>query len=607
MQKLVKRGTACLLVAALLLPGSLAFGTTAYAAAEEENEETDSVLSADHITLKAGEEAVIRLESEDLYYPIWQDGGASCISTELSEDRMEATVKGVMPGTATLTVSDYFGIAGSCEITVEPGEYSFPERKITMVEGETYVVTMPSNCVTRVTAESSGSYFFDWFYGYNRPVTVTQNSWLPNTFTITAREEGTAQVYAYFYENASDSEYLYADVMEVEVLARGIAETQKVMLPGEEDTLRTAGMMENLPMTWSSSNPSVASVDASGKVTAHTTGSTTITLIGYDSYGMYGTYTCELNVYDPKLSAETLEVSTYSTAELAVEDAGDSPEVVWSSSDPQVAEYSSYRGGVWAYSEGTCVITAEVYGRTLTCEVTVLNPHLNDELVLLTEGKTKTIEVEDVPSGSSVSYTSGDTSVAAVNRSGKITAKGEGSTAITVSVDEKELTCVVVVADSRIIETIQAAEDAIGSPYSNEKRMQDGYYDCSSLVWKSYKEAGVSVGSSTYAPTAAGMAEALVKQGKDVAYEMVGADELKPGDLIFYGGSNNGRYKGIWHVALYCGSYETEYTYWGGETFTAEYGVIIDAGTGSGGVRCKTIGLGSGTDDSVVLIARPLS
>ena len=177
--------------------------------------------------------------------------------------------------------------------------------------------------------------------------------------------------------------------------------------------------------------------------------------------------------------------------------------------------------------------------------------------------------------------------------------------AITVNVGETQLLCAVIVGSSKIIRTIQFAEDAIGSPYSNEKRMQDGYYDCSSLVWKSYKAAGVSVASSTYAPTAANMAKTLVDQGKAVAYEMTDADQLKPGDLIFYGGSGNGRYKGIWHVALYCGSYEVEYGYWG-TPYTIEYGIIIDAGSGSGNVRCQTISLGEGTDSSVVLIARPL-
>ena len=29
--------------------------------------------------------------------------------------------------------------------------------------------------------------------------------------------------------------------------------------------------------------------------------------------------------------------------------------------------------------------------------------------------------------------------------------------------------------------------------------------------------------------------------------------DLKPGDLIFYGGSDNGRYMGIYHVAIYVG------------------------------------------------------
>ena len=602
LQRLFKRGIACLTLAALLAPGSLQPSDTAYAAVSEDSRESESVLSESGITLQAGEETVLRVKDEDVYISFWSLGNDTYFTTELSEDRMEVTIKAVMPGTETIAVyNEFFQEIGTCEITVEPGTLRFPERKITLIEGDTYTLTMPDDASA---ARLSAGYAYSGS-AYYKNVSISQNPWMPNTYTITAQREGTAEIYAYFYENPTDSDYMYADVMEVEVLPRGIASTQVIMLPGEEETLKTSGMMENYPMTWSSSDPSVASIDMYGKVTAIREGVTTISLTGFDSYGMYGTYTCELNVYDPRLGTDTLDVILYHTAKLPIESIRSDSDIVWSSSDPDVAEYSPYSGGIFASGEGTCVITAEVYGKTLTCNVTVYNPRLNDEIILLTSGKTKTISVEDVPDGTSVTYTSGDTSVATVSKSGKITAKGEGSTAITVNVGETQLLCAVIVGNSKIIKTIQFAEDAIGSPYSNEKRMQDGYYDCSSLVWKSYKAAGVSVASSTYAPTAANMAKTLVDQGKAVAYEMMDADQLKPGDLIFYGGSGNGRYKGIWHVALYCGSYEVEYGYWG-RTYTSEYGIIIDAGSGSGNVRCQTISLGEGTDSSVVLIARPL-
>ena len=34
----------------------------------------------------------------------------------------------------------------------------------------------------------------------------------------------------------------------------------------------------------------------------------------------------------------------------------------------------------------------------------------------------------------------------------------------------------------------------------------------------------------------------------------LGSMDLQPGDLIFYGGRGNGRYMGIYHVAIYVGN-----------------------------------------------------
>ena len=38
-------------------------------------------------------------------------------------------------------------------------------------------------------------------------------------------------------------------------------------------------------------------------------------------------------------------------------------------------------------------------------------------------------------------------------------------------------------------------EEVLGAIYSQEKRMQEGYYDCSSFVWRSYNAAGLKIGN----------------------------------------------------------------------------------------------------------------
>ncbi len=72
-------------------------------------------------------------------------------------------------------------------------------------------------------------------------------------------------------------------------------------------------------------------------------------------------------------------------------------------------------------------------------------------------------------------------------------------------------------------------------------------FDCSSLAYRSYREVGIDIkNGDSY--TAAEECRAMENQNKVVGSHLV------PGDLIFYGGANNGRYKGVYHVAIYVGN-----------------------------------------------------
>lgn len=83
--------------------------------------------------------------------------------------------------------------------------------------------------------------------------------------------------------------------------------------------------------------------------------------------------------------------------------------------------------------------------------------------------------------------------------------------------------------------------------YSQERRLLTGFSDCSSLVTKSYQEAGYD---TLYGMTAADLGQHCDTRGTALS----GPGELRPGDLIFYQyGAGNGRYKNIDHVAMYAG------------------------------------------------------
>ena len=125
---------------------------------------------------------------------------------------------------------------------------------------------------------------------------------------------------------------------------------------------------------------------------------------------------------------------------------------------------------------------------------------------------------------------------------------GGGSPGVS-SMTEDEINAILNgITDSRQKTVCSYALHRVGFPYSQDLRDSGNYYDCSSLAYYSWKDAGVDI-SYGGATTAAAEAQGLDEAGKTVSF-----DELQPGDLIFYSFTSNGRYKNISHVAVYVGN-----------------------------------------------------
>ena len=125
---------------------------------------------------------------------------------------------------------------------------------------------------------------------------------------------------------------------------------------------------------------------------------------------------------------------------------------------------------------------------------------------------------------------------------------GGGSPGVS-SMTEDEINAILnEITDSRRKTVCSYALHRVGFPYSQDLRDSGNYYDCSSLAYYSWKDAGVDI-SFGGATTAAAEAQGLDEAGKTVSF-----DELQPGDLIFYSFTSNGRYKNISHVAVYVGN-----------------------------------------------------
>lgn len=119
----------------------------------------------------------------------------------------------------------------------------------------------------------------------------------------------------------------------------------------------------------------------------------------------------------------------------------------------------------------------------------------------------------------------------------------------------------------------ELAMTKIGCRYDQDRRYEEGYYDCSSLVQRLYKEVGVEL-------------PAIASDQGRYCYQnamLVGKKDLKPGDLIFYSYEDNRQFRNISHVAIYVGN-----------------GMMVHAANPERGVVIDPL-----RDGSVVFYARP--
>ncbi|MDR1764040.1 MAG: Ig-like domain-containing protein [Dysgonamonadaceae bacterium] len=132
----------------------------------------------------------------------------------------------------------------------------------------------------------------------------------------------------------------------------------------------------NKNVTWSSSDASVATVDANGVVTAVGPGTATITVTTEEGgYTAACTVTVKAYVTGVTLDKTSISIMNHSTAQLTatvIPDNADNKSVTWSTSNASIATVSS-TGLVTAVGEGEATITVTTVSGlyTATCAVTV--------------------------------------------------------------------------------------------------------------------------------------------------------------------------------------------------------------------------------------------
>lgn len=248
----------------------------------------------------------------------------------------------------------------------------------------------------------------------------TSNSWIADVTSsgkVTAKAAGTATITA-----KVNGKKLTCKVTVLRQKNKNLT-----LKPKDSFNLKIEGTSSKI--SWNSSNPSVAKVDANGKVTAVAVGTATInaTVSGK-------TISSQVNVVDINSKSILMEVGGFSgyTYYLKVNNAPG--KITWTSSNPSVATVAS-DGTVSAKGYGQATITATVDGVKLTSKVKVLAENIRE--FTLKMGETEKLEIYGT--SSPVTWHSNKKSVALVSEDGVVSTVKPGSALIMAYVDGRTL------------------------------------------------------------------------------------------------------------------------------------------------------------------------
>ena len=374
-------------------------------------------------------------------------------------------VTGLSTGTATITATTHDGgLTATCTVTVSNTTINVTGITLdttakTMGVGETY------NLKPTITPSNATDKSVEWFSG--NPAVASVDT----TGKVTAKAIGVAVITATTHDGGYKATCtITVSNSKVSVTGIELTTTSRNMYAGDQYILQTIIKPDNATdksVTWTSSNPAIATVDESGIVSALKAGTTTITATTNDGgfkANCIITVTGEVvNVTGITLSPTTKTMYTGESFILIptiTPDNATNKSVTWTSSDPTIASVDE-NGMVKAIKKGTATITAKTDdgGFTATCVITVnegdkkvtgitLTPTTNtikpgDSFVI-----TPTVTPVDA-ADKSVTWSSSDSSIARVDSTGKVTALKAGTVTITATTNDGgyKATCTVTVAN----------------------------------------------------------------------------------------------------------------------------------------------------------------
>lgn len=328
----------------------------------------------------------------------------------------------------------------------------YEDNSIVMVEGESLFLDL--RCLAYDAKSRSGDYTT---YSISTP-SCTSYDYSTGYLTAENSGEGTLTVSLYGNSNVKKE-------IPVTVLAKDSLSASDVSISGAPETLplgASADLAANYTLaggavltnsqkvvTWTSSDPKVLYVSLGGKVTAVGGGTATVTASVGGVSETSAPITVAAAAETPQETVSSIKLNKYSLTlymneegeqlTATVQPASFTGKIVWKSSNTDVASVSG-NGLVTAVGPGTCIISATAGNRHVSATVTVLPARVRVSGVSFAESKheipmggTATLTATITPADATVKtlvWTSDDSGIASVSRTGIVTAVSVGTTKI---------------------------------------------------------------------------------------------------------------------------------------------------------------------------------
>ena len=420
----------------------------------------------------------------------------SSSNTDIATVETDGTVTAKAVGTADITVTTADGgKTAKCTVTVKEAQAETEPATGVTLNQDTLTLTVggADGTLTATVTPADTTDELKWTVSDNSEnISITENN--DGSVTVKAlkatEENQTVTIVA---TAGSVSDTCTVTVKPAEVAVTGVT-LNKTELTLEEDATATLTATvnpteaTNKNVTWSSSNPEIASVSTDGIVTAVSAGEATITVTTADGEK---TDTCKVTVIAKKVDTVMITGVEGDSATLSVggtlnlsatvnPDEAANKELEWTSSNSDVATVSENENGVivTAVGEGYTTITATAKdGSRASDSITVtVNPVEVASVSITKDGTVTSYETlnkdatlqlmatvePDNATNSDVTWSSNNTGVATVSENGLVKAVGSGTATITATAGEQSAECQITVNVPVTGVTITALEGTQG-------------------------------------------------------------------------------------------------------------------------------------------------